>query len=80
MKSEIRPVNPGPEFEPVELVITIESEDELLELYHRHNLGWGKVKAGSNSTARRKPSHRDPDANHSVWDQLVTLCEERNIR
>lgn len=39
MKSTSKVVPQKPVFEPIELTITIESQDELLELYHRINVG-----------------------------------------
>ena len=49
MKVEEIPTSPVKKFDPVTITITFESEDELLEMYHRHNLSYKEVEEYGNT-------------------------------
>ena len=44
MKAELN-TKEKPQFEPIKITITIESEEELCDLYHRINIGTGSLES-----------------------------------
>jgi len=61
---------PIPAFNPVTLTVTVESLDELRELYHRLNIGITKVRA--EAIGSRVPA---PTKSHTydLWDEIDEL-------
>ena len=56
------------EFKPIQIELTIESEDELLELWHRLNIGFHSVK--DSSSDYRKPFPMGEYYTNSLWTFL----------
>ena len=63
-------------FKPITIEVTIESEDELLTLWHRMNIGWvkgqGPSTMGYPSKEPRMPDHMGTIA-HAFFSTLDSL-------
>jgi hypothetical protein len=68
---------PAKAFEPVEVTIAIESEDELLCLYHRHNVSWSKVCGYEPYSGRRVPTKMNRD--DVLFDALAQIVREAGL-
>jgi hypothetical protein len=72
------------EFCPIKIELTITSEDELLDLYHRVNLNSKTVyfNLGAVSTPTVIEYPRDPNWNHlsALHRKLLIFCEKRGYR
>jgi len=71
MKVEVKQVEK--KFEPIELVITIESEEELCSLWHRLNLSPSVVNSNS-CTAKHKAI-----SDMELFDKLDDIAESLNL-
>ena len=58
MKTKIIPTEKPKTFEPVTIQVTIESEEELLNLYHRLNISTMAVRKVANKGAKLTDDHR----------------------
>ena len=72
MKVEVKQVEK--KFEPIELVITIESEEELCDMWHRMNLNSRQV--NNNSEGLKHKANDDQDY---LFDKLDKLVEDFNL-
>ena len=61
-------------FQPIELTITIENEQELCSLWHRINLGNSAVNSYS------KGLKYEAEKNHNLWQSLNKLVEANNLK
>ena len=80
MKSEIKNID-NMEFQPFELKITVENEDQLMNLWHRFNANEevfeGTRKYTSNETLIKSIPH---ESTHGIWKQLDRKIQEYNLR
>lgn len=69
MKVEIK--EKEQEFKPIKLEITIESKEELHELWHRLNIAPCDLEPYA--TGRRIPFNRSWNFTYSLWDEINNL-------
>ena len=72
---KIEEINKKQEFQPIELKITIESEEELCNLWHRFNLSKGYVFEGSTKDVKYEPLHSNDD-----WKFIDNLFKSRGLK
>jgi hypothetical protein len=73
---KIEEVNKEKEFQPIELKITIESEEELCNLWHRFNVGRNQILEGSTTgVVKYEPLHSNDD-----WDVIDEIFEARGLK
>ena len=68
-------VNTKKEFQPIELTITIESEEELCDLWHRLNVSKNVADTQSNNDLK----HRCIDT-YSLWNEIDDLVDINNLK
>lgn len=73
MKVKLQKTKKLPSFEPIQLTITIESQDELIEFWHRLNIAPDNVKK-YNKRVRSFNSNM-----HDLWDILDETAKKHNI-
>lgn len=64
------------EFKPIQLVVTIESQSELIALWHRLNITWQGVKNASHSPPKEIPDK----ATTTLWNALDQLAKDNRIK
>ena len=64
-------------FQPIELVITIENEQDLINLWHRFQLNHNGV---NNGTVDRFNGKMCTDDHFDIFDKLDGLAIERNLK
>lgn len=65
------------EFKPVKVQLTIESENELLELYHRLNISMDVIKK-NRSKYVSLPSN-EGSVTRIFWEAVEKLCKSRKL-
>lgn len=70
----------GPEynFKPFQLVIDIENEAELLNIYHRINVSLNRV-LDKNSLVYEKAIKAEPEKYHKLFEPLYRIMEDNNL-
>lgn len=67
-------------FKPIRLILTIESEEELKELWHRFNIPTKTIKKAIEQEARDFPvSFPEMDSTYRVWEKIHNLCTEHGL-
>lgn len=61
-------------FTPIKLTITIESEEELCNLWHRSNITAGKIHT-SNYICGKDLKYEASDSDTSLWEKLDELVK-----
>ncbi len=64
-------------FQPIELVITIENEQDLINLWHRFTLSESDV---NKSTLNHLKGAMCKGSNVAIWSELDNLAIERNLK
>ena len=64
-------------FQPIELVITIENEQDLINLWHRFYLNQDDVNKNTSNQLKGAMCHGN---NATIWNKLDDLVIERNLR
>lgn len=83
MKCEIIQKEKPKEFEPITIQLIIESQDELVDLWHRMNIGFGHIENTSKQDCHYPPF---PSENyilghsHNLWSILDNLCKKLNLK
>ena len=82
MKVKIKEIHKG--FPLIELTLTIESENELIGVWHRFNMGLHILKESNTYTADYHYSGltkaiKGSSGNYEVWDIINDFVTERNI-
>ena len=73
---KIEEINKKTEFQPIVLKVTIETEQELCNLWHRFNLGTVDVlRHSSDGIVKYEPLHSDDD-----WEFIDNLFESRGLK
>jgi len=65
------------EFQPIELTITIESEKELCDLWHRLNLSKNEIDSYINTKLKYESSTQ---SSFSLWEILNNLVKKYNLK
>jgi hypothetical protein len=76
MKIEVKPKQP--EFEPIELTLTIESSDELESLWHRFSVGNSVIRANASNIKQWK--EKIIFEHTEIFEKLNELAIERGMR
>ena len=67
-------------FEPFELRILVESETDLIELWHRFNIGTGSITHDYKSGYYKEIFYPDSSVNRTmIWEFLNKKLKEKNI-
>lgn len=61
-------------FQPIELKLVIETEEELCDLWHRLNAGSNSVNKGSS-----KIKYEANDCNYELWNQIDKFIKKYNL-
>ena len=64
-------------FQPIELVITIENEQDLINLWHRFHLSQDDVNKNTSDQLKGAMCYGD---NVTIWDKLNDLAIELNLK
>lgn len=75
MKAKI--IEKQKKFESITIELTIESAEELCDLWHRLNIGAVASDYGSYDVLKH---HFSSDVNYSMWSTLNTLILDLNLR
>jgi len=70
---KVKEIDNKKSFEPIKLEFTIESEDELLELYHRFNSSKDSVQIDSHSS--EYPFYEE-DCSMELYEAVQRLCKK----
>jgi len=81
MKVHVKDSQPKPEFEPITLQITIESAEELCDLWHRINASPSLFR-GSHYPQKAALAHgaTADEAAEALWDELNGFVTSRGLK
>lgn len=69
--------NPTPEFQPIELTITIESEEEFAELYRKSALDRGELAMADGTNHLKSFNGMSSSEDSKLFDALYEIASER---
>jgi hypothetical protein len=72
-------IAPTQDFTPLTITLTIESAEELRQLWHRFNIVRSSLTTGYVDTYEGCPSLTDYRMFSGIWDEINRLCDERGI-
>jgi len=75
MKLEIKDTKSR--FEPIELTITVESAEELCDLWHRLDVGIDILKQSPDANTL---THSAMGCNHAIWNKIDDLVLQKKLR
>lgn len=76
MKVKVQPEQNG-DFKPVKILVTIETEHELISLYHRFNVSPEDIKKNSCST--EVDNSEIPSRSMEIYDTLFSILKKRGL-
>lgn len=66
-------------FSPVDIIVTIESEDELKALWHRTNIHMARIIENVGTTSVKLPVGEDGECGE-LWRKLNVLAEDLGLK
>ena len=67
-------------FTPIELKITIESEADLCELWHRFNIGDYTLEGKEPYNSKHILKHLKGEGDYRLWKELDKLVDKLNLK
>lgn len=80
MKVKSETIEPVKKFIPVKLEITIETADELCELWHRTNIGLGIVREGHMFGVSNEVAYPEKTTTTPLWITLNAKVIEQGLK